>query len=83
VATVLIIGASRGIGLEFARQYTADGARVIATHRKPDDGTRLRDLGARPLLLDVTDEAAVLSLTDQLDGAPIDIAILNAGGIGV
>ncbi|MGH6623925.1 MAG: SDR family oxidoreductase [Burkholderiaceae bacterium] len=82
MATVLIVGASRGIGLEFARQYAADGARVIATHRKPDDGTRLRELGARPLLLDVMEEGAVLSLADQLDQAPIDVAILNAGVVG-
>jgi short-subunit dehydrogenase len=35
--TVLVIGASRGIGLEFARQYAADGARVIGTARS-DEG---------------------------------------------
>lgn len=82
MATVLIVGASRGIGLEFARQYAADGARVIATHRKPEDEPRLRELGARPLMIDVVDEAAVLSLADQLDGAPLDIAIINAGVSG-
>lgn len=82
MATVLIIGASRGIGLEFVRQYTADGARVIATHRKPDDEARLRQLGARPLLLDVMDEAAVMALANQLDGAALDIAIINAGVSG-
>ncbi|MFN3566661.1 MAG: SDR family NAD(P)-dependent oxidoreductase, partial [Burkholderiaceae bacterium] len=46
MSTVLVVGASRGIGHEFARQYAADGARVIATHRKPHDAQRLRALGA-------------------------------------
>ena len=33
--TVLVTGANRGIGLEFARQYAAKGYKVIATARKP------------------------------------------------
>ncbi len=57
MSTVLVIGASRGIGLEFARQYAADGARVIGTVRRTEDAAKLRELGARPVLLDVVDEA--------------------------
>lgn len=80
--TVLIVGASRGIGLEFARQYAADGARVIATHRKPEDAARLRALGARPLALDVLDPAAVSALGSHLGAEPLDIVIINAGVYG-
>jgi NAD(P)-dependent dehydrogenase (short-subunit alcohol dehydrogenase family) len=80
--TVLIVGASRGIGLELARQYAADGARVIATHRKPEDAAKLRAIGARPLLLDVLDAGAVAGLGWQLDGETLDIAIVNAGVYG-
>lgn len=82
MSTVLVIGASRGIGFEFARQYAADGARVIATHRKPEDGARLRELGAKPMLLDVLDPAAIATLGAQLDGEALDIAIIGAGMMG-
>jgi NAD(P)-dependent dehydrogenase (short-subunit alcohol dehydrogenase family) len=80
--TVLVIGASRGIGLEFARQYAADGARVVATHRKADDAARLRAIGARPLALDVLDADSVAGLVRQLDGEALDIVIVNAGVYG-
>ena len=82
MATVLIVGATRGIGLEFVRQYAADGARVIATFRKDADEARLRELGARPLRLDVLDEAAVASIGEQLRDTPLDVAILNTGVYG-
>jgi len=80
--TVLVIGASRGIGLEFARQYAADGARVIGTARDDDGAARLRELGAKPLLLDVCDEAQVTSVGEQLAGEKLDVAICNAGIYG-
>jgi NAD(P)-dependent dehydrogenase (short-subunit alcohol dehydrogenase family) len=82
MSTVLVIGASRGIGVEFARQYTADGARVIATVRRAEDTARLRELGAKPLLLDVLDEAAVAQFGAQLHGEKLDVAIYNAGVYG-
>ena len=57
--TVLVIGASRGIGLEFVRQYTEAGDRVIATARDADGIARLQALGAQALKLDVADPIAV------------------------
>ena len=53
--TALIVGASRGIGLEFTRQYLAAGWRVFATFRSEADRIRLRDMGAQTLKLDVLD----------------------------
>jgi NAD(P)-dependent dehydrogenase (short-subunit alcohol dehydrogenase family) len=82
LSTVLVVGASRGIGLEFARQYAADGHRVLATHRKPEDAAALTELGARPIALDVLDPAQLAGLGLQLRGEHIDIAILNAGVYG-
>jgi NAD(P)-dependent dehydrogenase (short-subunit alcohol dehydrogenase family) len=82
MGTVLVIGASRGIGLEFVRQYAADGARVIGTVRRDEDAAKLRELGAKPLLLDVLDEAAVGSFGEQLHGERLDVAIVNAGVYG-
>jgi NAD(P)-dependent dehydrogenase (short-subunit alcohol dehydrogenase family) len=82
MTTALIVGASRGIGLEFARQYAADGVRVLATHRSPEDGAALAALGARALALDLLDAAQLAGLAGQLDGERIDVAILNAGVYG-
>ena len=77
--TVLIIGASRGIGLEFARQYVAAGERVIATARDADGLERLKALGANALKLDVDELSSVSGLSWQLDGEKIDIALYVAG----
>ncbi|MFM8767975.1 MAG: SDR family NAD(P)-dependent oxidoreductase, partial [Rubrivivax sp.] len=79
---VLIIGASRGIGLELVQQYRADGAAVTATARDDAGLERLRALGATALRLDVTDAASASGLAWQVDGVGFDVAILNAGVIG-
>ncbi len=79
--TVLITGASRGIGLEFARQYAGAGWRVIATCRDPARAQKLRAAapGAELYRLDVTDHAGVAALARDLAGAAIDVLIANAG----
>lgn len=82
MATVFIAGATRGIGLEFARQYAADGARVIATYRREQDAEKLRALGARVLPLEATSAQSIAALAGQLKGQPIDIALLVAGVYG-
>src|SRR5260221_13818358 len=58
--TVLITGANRGLGLEFARQYATSGWRVIATSRAPEKADALHALGQRVSVqrLDVADLAA-------------------------
>jgi NAD(P)-dependent dehydrogenase (short-subunit alcohol dehydrogenase family) len=76
---VLLIGASRGIGLEFARQYLAAGDRVIATARDADGLARLTALGAETIKLDVTDPASISGLSWKLDGEKLDLAIYVAG----
>ncbi len=79
MATVLVIGASRGIGLEFVRQYRDAGERVIATARDDAGLQRLRDLGAEPLRVDVADPASISGLAWQLDGEKLDVALYVAG----
>jgi NAD(P)-dependent dehydrogenase (short-subunit alcohol dehydrogenase family) len=79
MATVLTIGASRGIGLEFVRQYAAEGARVLATARDDAGLRRLRDLGVTAFKLDVANPASVSGLAWQLDGEQIDVALYVAG----
>jgi NAD(P)-dependent dehydrogenase (short-subunit alcohol dehydrogenase family) len=79
---VLVIGASRGIGLELVRQYRADGATVTATARDDAGLERLRALGATALRLDVVDAVSASGLAWQVDGAGFDVAIVNAGVSG-
>lgn len=74
--TVLITGANRGIGLEFARQYLADGWEVIATARDPGD--ELPALGVRVERLDMTDLDAVAAFGERA-GVTLDVVIANAG----
>jgi len=78
-ATVLVTGANRGIGLEFATQLKAAGYKVIGTARKPAEATDLKALGLRVEQLDVTDAASVAALAERLQGEPIDLLINNAG----
>ena len=67
--SILIIGASRGIGLELVRQYTEDGRRVIATVRDDAGRERVQALGADVLTVDVAHPASVSSLADFLEQA--------------
>jgi len=73
--TVLITGANRGMGLEFARQYSADGWDVIATAREP--GPDLPTLGVRIETLDMRDLDSVAGFGGRI--GPPDVLIANAG----
>ncbi|MCS6948597.1 MAG: SDR family oxidoreductase [Steroidobacteraceae bacterium] len=85
--TVLITGASRGIGLELARQYAARGWTVFATARKPAEALALGELAAaNPKVaietLDVADHASIDRLAAKLANQPLDVLIHNAGVSG-
>lgn len=86
--TVLITGANRGIGLEFARQYADAGDRVIAVARRPDAARALRALadnsGGRVSVHagDVASDDSIRALKAAVGEAPIDIVIANAGVMG-
>jgi NAD(P)-dependent dehydrogenase (short-subunit alcohol dehydrogenase family) len=83
--SALITGANRGLGLEFARQYVADGWLVYATCRDPESASELRRLAEgsseklQMLALDVTDPATVKAAAVQLDEQAIDVLLNNAG----
>ncbi len=77
--TVLVTGANRGLGLEFAKQYSAAGWRVIGTARTPAEATELQATGVMVVQLDVTDASSVEAMVKTLDGRPIDLLINNAG----
>jgi NAD(P)-dependent dehydrogenase (short-subunit alcohol dehydrogenase family) len=78
VATVLITGGNRGIGLELCRQCHARGDDVIAVCRSAS--LELEDLGVRVVdNIDVADGDDVMKLAAELEGVSIDVLINNAG----
>ena len=77
--SILIIGASRGLGLEFVRQYRQEGWLTLGTCRSPEQDALLTSVGATALRLDVGDENGFANLAKALDGRSIDVCIYNAG----
>ncbi|NBC31635.1 MAG: SDR family NAD(P)-dependent oxidoreductase [Alphaproteobacteria bacterium] len=82
--TILITGAGRGIGFEFARQYSEAGWTVIATVRSPDSIPMVESLGGgvQVALLNVADPASVAILCERMRGTALDMLINNAGLYG-
>jgi NAD(P)-dependent dehydrogenase (short-subunit alcohol dehydrogenase family) len=77
VPTALITGAGRGLGLELARQYAADGWRTIGTVRDAKGEAALKAVGAQSLRFDVSDFGKPPEIRE-----PIDLLFCNAGVIG-
>ncbi len=81
--SILIVGASRGLGCAMAAEFAERGWRVLGTVRGP--GTPLHGLAAeRPDLveietLDMTDHDQVLAARDRLSGRQFDIVFVNGG----
>jgi NAD(P)-dependent dehydrogenase (short-subunit alcohol dehydrogenase family) len=86
--SVLITGASRGLGFEFARQYAAGGWRVLATCRNPATADELHHLaqGKSDMLtivaMDVADVENIRNAARQFSDIAIDLLINNAGIAG-
>lgn len=83
--TVLVTGSNRGLGLEFVRQYLADGWRVIACSRRPAAELEALVGSAANLSchsLEVTDDTSIQQLAASLRGTPIDVLLLSAGTMG-
>jgi NAD(P)-dependent dehydrogenase (short-subunit alcohol dehydrogenase family) len=81
---VLITGANRGIGLEFARSFAADGWTVHACCRQPDKAAGLKALAGEVAVhrLDVSDGLQVAGLARELADRPVDLLLNNAGIYG-
>jgi NAD(P)-dependent dehydrogenase (short-subunit alcohol dehydrogenase family) len=83
--SVLITGANRGLGLEFARQYAAEGWGVYAASRNPAAAEQLRGLAQQApdkftvVAMDVTDAESIRTAARQLRDTAIDVLINNAG----
>jgi NAD(P)-dependent dehydrogenase (short-subunit alcohol dehydrogenase family) len=85
---ILITGANRGLGLEFARQYSGEAWQVFAACRNPSSANHLQELKKAPnhrltiLPIDVTDLASVVAAAKELAGTAIDLLVNNAGIAG-
>ena len=78
MATYLVTGANRGIGLEYCRQLKARGETVVAVCRQSAD--ELEALKVRVETgIELSDEGSIAELVARLDGLPLDGVILNAG----
>ena len=82
--TIVVTGASTGIGYAIAERFAKAGWTVFGSVRKPEDGERLRgELGVTPLQFDVTDRAAIAAAAAEvsavLNGRTLDGLVNNAG----
>ena len=86
MATVLITGANKGIGLQLTRLYAEQGDKVIACCRNPGGADDLKALAADHDIdvktVDVGDDASVAALGKDVAGVTIDVLINNAGTVG-
>ena len=86
MATVLITGANRGIGLEMARQYAAAGDKVIACVRDPAAATELNEIAKSGDVslekMELGDFDSITAMRERIGDQPIDIIINNAGWVG-
>ncbi|SDG72269.1 SDR family oxidoreductase [Roseospirillum parvum] len=80
--TVLIIGANRGLGLEFARQYRKENWQVVATCRDPEAAGDLKAVAHEVLGLDVADPDSIAAFVKALAAPSLDVVIHNAGIYG-
>jgi NAD(P)-dependent dehydrogenase (short-subunit alcohol dehydrogenase family) len=85
--TALIVGASRGLGLEFVRQYHRAGWHVVAACRDPSTASLLNKVaapgpGIEVVACDVTDSTSVTTLAQAIAGRAIDHLVFNAGIAG-
>jgi len=83
MATAVITGANRGLGLEMAKQYAAAGWDVIATAREPEQAEELNAIDKVSVLpLDAAEDASIEKFAEQLGDRPVDLFINNAGIYG-
>lgn len=80
--SVFVTGASRGLGLEFVRQYEAAGWNVAAACRDPSNAPALADLGVETVRLDLSDSSSIARAAETLAGRSFDVLLSNAGVMG-
>jgi len=81
MATIVITGCDTGLGVEFARQYAAEGHKVYATCLSPETAQETRAIAGDVEVqkLDMTDHTGIAAFAASLGGRPVDILLNNAG----
>jgi NAD(P)-dependent dehydrogenase (short-subunit alcohol dehydrogenase family) len=79
MATYLITGANRGLGLEFARQLAQKNHTILGTAREPAKALDLARVAHQVIPLDVADAVSIAALRDHVKDRPIDVLVNNAG----
>ena len=84
MATVLVTGASRGVGAELVKQYAAEGAEVIACVRDTAAAPGLEGVSGnvRILQMDTGEPVSIMAAAKEVGAQPIDVLINNAGAVG-
>ena len=77
---ILIIGANRGLGLEFAKQYSNENHNVFATTRSKNDSKELNLIkNIKVFELDLNSDESLDNFVQDISSQKIDILIHNAG----
>ena len=87
MSTIMIVGATRGIGLELTKQYANEGNKVIACARDAGNASLLDEAvaGSDNITieqLDIADPASIESASSRMGGGAIDSLIIVAGSVG-
>ncbi len=81
---LIITGANRGLGLEFVRQYAAEGWEIIAINRRSSDelDALASEHSITLLAADLTDDRSLQRAVDSIEQDAVDLLINNAGTMG-
>ena len=87
MSTIMIVGATRGIGLELTKQYANEGNQVIACARDTSNSSLLDEVASssdniKIEQLDIADPASIESASDRIGDSTIDSVIIVAGWVG-
>ena len=82
--TLIITGANRGLGLEFVRQYGADGWKIITINRRSSDELEAlaRQYPIQIIEADLVSDESLSAAADQVQCDAVDLLINNAGTMG-
>lgn len=81
---LVITGATRGLGLEFARQYAAQGWEVVTINRRRCEAldALARDYPVQTIVADLTDDQSLREAVKEIPHSAIDLLLNNAGTMG-